>query len=426
MEYILSALWNGLQMAQFFFWLAAFLPLRVSSRRALLYCGVLWLFSMIYTNLGMEDAYKQSITFVVMLAVAQLTCRGKLFIKVLLVALSMLLFTVIQAVVIYGTIAVMQISFSELVWRKWTYTITATVGTLLGLFLAWMLYYSRRQRSIGAIRQKWLLLMLLFPLTSLCMLYMILFSSRDQADVSVGIIVLSALLALANVAMLYLMQLIEKSTAESKSLALLNQQMEIQTENIQVLEKNYRLQRKSAHEYHNQIQTVHDLLLAEKYPQAKAYVRELQGMQTTRVLAVNSRHPIVDTILNAKYQMAQEGDIDIQVDVNDLSGLDMPTNVLVVILSNLLDNAIEACLRLEGNRKIQCRIVLEETLYLSVRNTSLPVVITDGHVPSSKDSPENHGYGLINIRLTLERLKAEYVFSWNDGWFEFAAEIPHG
>jgi sensor histidine kinase regulating citrate/malate metabolism len=49
-------------------------------------------------------------------------------------------------------------------------------------------------------------------------------------------------------------------------------------------------------------------------------------------------------VLNQKYQQAQEHDIDVQMQVNDLSSVSIYTDHLVVLLSNLLDNAIEACL----------------------------------------------------------------------------------
>ena len=58
-----------------------------------------------------------------------------------------------------------------------------------------------------------------------------------------------------------------------------------------------------------------------------------------------------------------------RVKVNDLSSVSIQTNELVVLLSNLLDNAIEACLKLEQNREIVCSILKEDSIYISIRNT---------------------------------------------------------
>lgn len=217
----------------------------------------------------------------------------------------------------------------------------------------------------------------------------------------------------------------EKSTKSAQETALLKQQMEIQTDSILALEKSYRVQRKATHDFRNQLQTINDLLVNGESDAALDYVQQLQGMQTTRIFSVNSHHAIIDAILNHKYQIAQEQGIDVQVRVNDLSGVSLGTDVLVVLLTNLLDNAIEACSQLPHDRIIQCRIIATDSIYLSIRNTSNPVTITDNCIPSSKVPREDHGYGLSRIQYILNQLNAEFAFTYEDGWFEFVSEIPY-
>jgi sensor histidine kinase regulating citrate/malate metabolism len=110
--------------------------------------------------------------------------------------------------------------------------------------------------------------------------------------------------------------------------------------------------------------------------------------------------------------------------VNDLSQISIGTDELVVLLSNLLDNAIEASCRIEGYRSIQCSVLLDETLFLSVRNTSNPVTIAGDTIPTSKTPKDEHGFGLSRIQLVLKQLNAEYTFIYENGWFEFVAEFP--
>lgn len=139
---------------------------------------------------------------------------------------------------------------------------------------------------------------------------------------------------------------------------------------------------------------------------------------------MNSRHPVVDAIVNQKNQMAQEKDIFMQLEINDLSGVVMPTELLVVLLTNLFDNALEACAKVEGRKEIRCRILLENSLYISVQNTSPPVQVDGEVIPTSKPESAQHGYGMPAIRYVLDRMQAEYTFDYEDGWFRFAAEIP--
>jgi sensor histidine kinase regulating citrate/malate metabolism len=207
--------------------------------------------------------------------------------------------------------------------------------------------------------------------------------------------------------------------------ALMKQQMDIQTDSILALERNYRTQRQTVHEFQHQLQTIHDLLSGDNVAIAKKYVSSLQEAQTTRILAVNSHHPIIDAILNHKYQTANENHIDMQIQVNDLSTVDIDTDALVVLLSNLLDNAIEACLRTNNTPSIDCSVLNDDDLlFISIRNTSLPVTIIDDIIQTSKLPKQDHGYGLSIIRHILKQHNAEYTFTYDDGWFHFVAEIP--
>ena len=128
--------------------------------------------------------------------------------------------------------------------------------------------------------------------------------------------------------------------------------------------------------------------------------------------------------MNQKYQMARDSDINMQIKLNDLSQISFPTEDLVVLLSNLLDNAIEACQKVTGRKEILCDILCGDSLYISVRNTSLPVEITDGNIRSDKMSKLEHGYGIPAIKMILDQMQAEYTFACNDGWFQFVADIP--
>lgn len=205
---------------------------------------------------------------------------------------------------------------------------------------------------------------------------------------------------------------------------LLRQHMEMQQESMAALEQNYRMQRRSTHEFEHHMQVLRGLLEQGDADAALAHLTRLQKNRSIRLTSVSANHPVVDAILNQKYQTAQENGIRMQLRVNDLSGLTLPTDALVVVLTNLLDNAIEACRRLEGCREIFCTVLADDALFISIRNTSAPVQVVDGMIPTSKQDSLSHGFGLLSVRYVLDKLNAEYTFGYDEGWFHFAAEIP--
>ena len=214
-----------------------------------------------------------------------------------------------------------------------------------------------------------------------------------------------------------------KQTQPDGDTLLLRQHMEMQQESMAALEQNYRMQRKSSHEFEHHMQVLRDLLDRGEADAARDYLDRLKKNRSIHVMNVSSNHPVIDVILNQKYQTARENEIKMQIQVNDLSALTIPTDSLVVVLTNLLDNAIEACRRLDGYREIFCSVLYDDGLYISIRNTSEEVAIVDGKIPTSKQDSLSHGFGLLSVTYVLDKLDAEYTFGYDEGWFHFAAEI---
>ena len=215
----------------------------------------------------------------------------------------------------------------------------------------------------------------------------------------------------------------KREQSPERDMLLLRQHMEMQQESMGALEASFRAQRKSAHEFEHHIQVLRDLLDRGEVEAAREYLDRLKKNRSILVTNVSSNHPVIDVILNQKYRIAQENEIKMQIQVNDLSAVDIPTDSLVVVLTNLLDNAIEACRRLEGYREIFCSLLYEEGLYISIRNTSEEVEVVDGKIPTSKADSLSHGFGLMSVTYVLDQLEAEYTFGYSGGWFHFAAEI---
>ena len=93
---------------------------------------------------------------------------------------------------------------------------------------------------------------------------------------------------------------------------------------------------------------------------------------------MNTHNPIIDAILNQKGYAAKEQDIDLHFEINDLSDVAIPSVDLTVMMSNLLDNAIEACEKLEKQeRRMTVKAIYNKsdnppTLFFSVENAISP------------------------------------------------------
>lgn len=426
MATVITAVWVCIELFSLLIFLRAFLVQRQNNTRCYLSLFLLWVVMAAYSSTGPTNSLRPVITMALAIAWSLYTFKGPWLSRILIVVLSYIFSGIFDVAVCYGASAVLGISYSDLVWRKLLYTAVGTAAKLLYLFFAYLIYRMRTNRASTPLHSSWTILTILFPAASIIIVVTVFLNYQNSTDLSIGAFVCSGILAVANIAVLYLIHIMEKRITEEKELMLLNQQMDIQAKSIFALEKSYRAQRVATHEFQHHLQTIHDLLEQKELETLAGYVNKLQGVQTTRLLSVNTKHPIIDAVLNQKHQAAKELGIEIEFHVTDLSGISIDTTALVVLLSNLLDNAIEACRQLSGERIINCNIVENDELFLSIKNPSMPVLINNGSIGTTKTPKEEHGYGLITVKHILNQLNAEYTIHYKDGYFQFAAEIPTG
>lgn len=424
MEYIISLVWVFLELLNYMFFADAFLERSRGKKATILSFCITWLVMFVYSRLVSNTLIRLLLTLICSVGLSLYLFKGFWLRHVLCFLLSSIFGALADTLVAYGASSLLGISFAELIWKQLLYTVIGTVAKLLCIFTAYVIRRIRKPYGPQKVRIKWLLLTLFFPVVSILMLVTISDSYKTQPDLSVSAFVFSCILISANITILYLISIMEKSMQKEQKLILLNQNMEIQTKNLLALEKSFQNQRRATHEFKNQLNTIRNLLDSNQPDVAQKYVEQIQESQLVRAYSIRSSHPIIDAVINQKYQEARESSIEMQIQINDLSGVSVKTNELVVLLSNLLDNAIEACCRLENNRIIHVSIIASENLFVSIKNTSPPVEIINGTIATTKTDKDLHGYGLPSIQHILTMLQAEFTFAYEDGWFCFAAEIP--
>lgn len=242
----------------------------------------------------------------------------------------------------------------------------------------------------------------------------------------------SGILLATNAVILILIDLTEKNNLAQEQQKTLNEQLRSQRANIDALSSAYATQRKMTHDFRHHIAALSGMLQGGETQQAQDYLAALQEQQTERALMVNTHNSAIDAVLNQKGYAAQKQHIDIQFEVNDLSPLQIELIDCTVVLGNLLDNAIEACLKLEeAKRRIEVSVLRDEAyadgdakLYVSIINTSLPVHIEKDCIATTKLEPHLHGFGLPCAKELLRRNNAFYTMDYHDGAFQFCFEWP--
>jgi sensor histidine kinase regulating citrate/malate metabolism len=234
--------------------------------------------------------------------------------------------------------------------------------------------------------------------------------------ISIGMLVL-------NVGLFYMIQNIgmrEKNIRE-------NDLIYEQSKSAAHLYSNYSRQNKIAHEYKNQLLLLKILIEDEKYEDAQKYIKDINDESNKRINVIETNNAILNALINAKYSETIEKGIATTLNFNDLSRLPVSDMDLIIVLSNMLDNAIEASERISKEKRfIKTKIWLdEEKLLIAVVNNYDGRVKKRGEkILTSKEDNAIHGIGIGNIQSTVEKYGGTTQITTTDTEFRIVSIIP--
>ena len=212
-------------------------------------------------------------------------------------------------------------------------------------------------------------------------------------------------------ALIYFWQRYRILLAERQKHFVEEQQVKAMKMRLEETENFYGSIRKVRHEMKNHMANIKGLTEAGEYGEIEEYVRRMDETMQELEYKYVTGNAVTDVIINDKCRRAEKAGIRFDADFR--YGGEIPVFDMGIILNNLLDNAIEACEKLETGKGF-VRLSLKrkkQFLILYVENSF------DGAVPVSKGSPlppttkqsilpgiiTEHGIGLENVRDIAER-----------------------
>ena len=181
--------------------------------------------------------------------------------------------------------------------------------------------------------------------------------------------------------------------------------------------------RSQRHDFLNHLQVVYSLIEMEEYQEANAYIERIYGAITSVSRVMKTASPAINALLHNKLSAAEQQGVQLELSfTSDWHSLAMPAWEMCKVLSNLLDNALEAMQDTDDKRLI---LRLTEDLHhcrLTVSNTG-PTIPPDRidriFEPGVTTKGEGHGMGLCIVKRTLERAGGGIRVESGDGLTTF-------
>lgn len=184
-------------------------------------------------------------------------------------------------------------------------------------------------------------------------------------------------------------------------------------------------QRRLTHEFANHLEALSLMLQQNDVAGARSYLTSISKTIQMNSAILNTHNPLLDALLSKKYEEAARKGVMMYFDLSDLKDIPLDRTHLVIVVSNLLNNAIEAAAQ-AAPPEVHVRMKKTEgELVISVRNrVRQNVEIPEGQLPRSTKREPGHGMGLANVCAVLEAHNAEYTLSCRDNWFRFTCAFP--
>lgn len=208
---------------------------------------------------------------------------------------------------------------------------------------------------------------------------------------------------------------------------ILNTRNDMMEANYQGLEKAYAENQMLNHDYKNHMLSVRQLIKEYRREDALEYIDAYISLTAKANRRINSGSKILDIIVNSKFGEAKAKNIDFTCDVGYVGDTGITDIDMCALMANLLDNAIEACERIEGERAwISLKIVRRNDMLLIKLGNSIAAAdaLKRDFFQSKKDKQKIHGWGMKSVEKVLKKYDGSKEHYIGDKEFEIFINIP--
>lgn len=228
---------------------------------------------------------------------------------------------------------------------------------------------------------------------------------------------------LALIGYYFFWKLYAEKNHQKELLERLLQKQEIQIDYYKRMNYYEKELRKIKHDLKNQlliIESMKDDSLIDQYR------NEVDALFAVYGNSIDSGNEILDILLKSKLAYCNEKDIDFSINANFKRGGFIELIDIGVIFGNIIDNAIEACMRMETGKRRMHLLVYEngEFIIIKLNNSFDKIRFKGKRLVSLKDDVRNHGIGLYSLEQAVRKYDGNYQYNVEDKEFQLNILIP--
>ena len=279
----------------------------------------------------------------------------------------------------------------------------------------------KRRVTLTIVTSIVLIVFAIFSFMSMQYLIKMFFMSKFR-EMQEVILVAGAFMTLFFLSILIILNSQEKVRQKANEKKTLERELRITKEhNVGIIE-TYREIAKVSHDYKNQMLVTVLMLKNGKVTEACNYLSGIVESSIYKIVEYTGISSI-DTVLSEKKRAATEKDICMELDISLSSLCDIDHTDICIILLNLIDNAIEACLKIENEQDKKIKIILKNVnsmVLLKIENSVAQNINLKGNntlLETTKSNKQSHGLGLKIVNSVAEKYNGSLVIKSENNIF---------
>ncbi len=256
----------------------------------------------------------------------------------------------------------------------------------------------------------------LIPIASLY-LTLLLFQAREITEIQILVGVI--FIILINFSTFYLYDVITAALSDKMKNRLILEQNKYYDNQLEMIKSSLQTTNAIRHDLKNHMFSIRTLMENGDTKESLNYIFKIMDDIGTRKDYSTSGNTVIDSIINFKFQEADQRGIKTDLDIKIPERLEIPSFDITIILGNLLDNAIKAASEVKENRFINIRIKFDKgRLQIEVENSYAGVINEEkGKFLTSHIDKKNHGIGLETVKKTVQKYNGTMKIDYNDTIF---------
>lgn len=196
---------------------------------------------------------------------------------------------------------------------------------------------------------------------------------------------------------------------------------ESQVNQLEISKSQYEELHRIRHDLKNQMSLLETLFKEKKYDEMNEYFADICEKVHIEIDYIDCGNSIVNSILNMELSKAKSLNRPFITHLSIKDDLNINPQDLTSLLTNLIDNALEAEVRCNSFDPIDLHMIVQnDYLFIKITNTSSNKIDDNPlSLKSKKIDRKNHGYGTKIIKSICEKYNGYAKFSIKDNQFQF-------